>query len=300
MDTESEETSQTKLDNDVTKEEVHLQFYWFLFGFALIYAGSFLIPGIIFLSYFTFFFVPIFLETSNFIYLFTEVTPFISLLIIPIVIIVCYLLHLFLIAAITRWLWGITEKRSPTKDGNIPRNIPSKTLNYYHIRSFMIKYGKNAFIKGPFPWLASWFFNFIGSNKIGKGTTIEEQICADKYVDVGENSYIGINSVLTSHLVEGIFGRITYFKVRVGDNVTMAGLNCFASGCSIQDNSYLLPMACGGKHYKVKGNGYYFGMPIRKIFKKRLMEYLNFSKEDLEKDKELKIKQQQSKREEDN
>ena len=54
-------------------------------------------------------------------------------------------------------------------------------------------------------------------------------------------------------------------------------------------------MTCGGKHYKIKGKGYYFGRPIHKIFKKKIMEYLKFSEEDFNKDKELKMKQKQSK-----
>jgi hypothetical protein len=295
MDTDSEETSQDKINIADGNKEPTLQFHWYMFGFAIIYAGSFVLPGIIFFSYFTFFFVPVFLETSSFISLFTEILPLVSLLLIPLVIMFSYFLHLILVALITRWLWGITEKKSPSKDGNIPRNVPSKTLNYYHIRSFMIKYGKNAFIKGPFPWLSNWFFNTVKSNVIGKGTIIEEQVCADKFIEVGDNCYIGVNSVLTSHLVEGIFGRITYFKLRVGDNVTMAGLNMYASGCHIHDDAYLLPMACGGKHYKLKGNNYYFGRPVHKIFKKKLMEYLKLTKEELDKDKELRLRRKQLK-----
>ncbi|MHA1466821.1 MAG: hypothetical protein ACTSP6_01920, partial [Promethearchaeota archaeon] len=159
-------------------------------------------------------------------------------------------------------------------DGIIPRNIPSKILNYYHIRSFMLKYPKYIFTKGIFPWLSNWFFNFVGSSKIGKGTTIEEQICADKYIDVGTNCYIGVSSVLTSHLVDGTFGNISYFELKVGNNVTFASQNNFASGCNLGDNSFLMPWASGGKHYTVSGNSFYSGLPLRKIFKKKINESL--------------------------
>jgi UDP-3-O-[3-hydroxymyristoyl] glucosamine N-acyltransferase len=140
-------------------------------------------------------------------------------------------------------------------------------------------------------------YNYIGSNEIGKGTVIEEQVCADRGIKIGKNSYIGVNSVLTSHLVEGIFGRTIYFKLKIGDNVTLGGWNCFASGSEINDNAYLLPSASGGKHYMVKGNNYYFGMPLRKIFKKRLIKYLNLTSEDLEK-RDFFIKKEQGAKEE--
>jgi len=214
----------------------------------------------------------------------------------PIVILVCYIFRLFILALITRIFWNITEKKTPSKNGVIPRNIKSKTLNYYHIRSFLIKYPKHLFTKGMFPWLITWMYNYVGSNKIGKGTVIEEQVCADRFVEIGDNSYIGVNSVLTSHLVEGIFGNTVYFKLKVGNNTTLGGWNCFASGTEIHDNSYLLPSATGGKHYIVKGDNFYFGMPLRKLFKKKIVEFLDLSPEDLEKNAKLATKQKDNRK----
>jgi len=111
------------------------------------------------------------------------------------------------------------------------------------MRGFMLKYGKNAFMKGLFPWLSNWFFNFIGASKIGKGTTLEESVCNDKFISIGENCYIGINTSLTSHLIEGIFGNISYFEIKVGNNVTAAAMANIAPGCEVFEDSYLLPLA---------------------------------------------------------
>jgi acetyltransferase-like isoleucine patch superfamily enzyme len=206
------------------------------------------------------------------------------------VVIAFYLSHLFLLGIFTRISWKFTEKRSPTKDGIIPRDIHSKTADYYHYRSFMIKYGKNAFMKGIFPWLSNWFFNFTSSN-IGKGTTFEESVSNDRNIKVGRNCYIGVNSALASHVVEGVFGNIIYFQVKVRDNVTLGGFNVVAPGCELKDDTYLLPMAAATKFNTTKGNNYYYGMPFRRIFKKKLMEYLKVSEDDLNKAEELRIKQ---------
>ena len=52
----------------------------------------------------------------------------------------------------------------------------------------MIKYGKNAFMKGIFPWLANWFFNFVGTSVIKKGSTLEESVVTDRNVNIGKMS----------------------------------------------------------------------------------------------------------------
>ncbi|MEJ2296173.1 MAG: hypothetical protein P8Y23_15580 [Candidatus Lokiarchaeota archaeon] len=265
----------------VPREEINLQYHWYMPIFFIIFFGSILIPALLLIIYVEFFYLPYFLNSSNIILMFTHIEPIVASIFMPFVIIGCYLIHILFVGLITRWFWHITEKRSPSKDGIIPRNIPSKTLNYYHIRSFMIKYPKNAVLRGPFPWLINWLYNFVGSNKIGTGTTIEEQFGADKFVETGENCYIGVNSGFSSHAVEGIFGNISYAKIKLGDNVTTAGLNCLAPGVDIKHNSVLFPLAGATKYNTLKENNYYFGVPLRKIFTKKVLSYLQISEEDL-------------------
>ncbi len=286
-----EKPKQTDSETDqkeIAKEEINLQFHWYLLSFFIIYLGSFFVPCLIIYTYIRFFFLPYFLNTENLVSVFTEIYPLIALITMPLIMIIGYLVHIFILGYLTKKFWQLTEKISPSKNGIIPRNVNSKTLNFYNIRSFMIKYPKNAVIKGPFPWLINWLYNYIGTNKIGKGTTIEEQFGADRFIEVGKNSYIGVNSGFSSHSVEGIFGNIAFFKIKIGDNVTTSTLNCLAPGVEINDNSYLLPMAGATKHSKLKGNNYYFGVPLRKIFKKKIMDYLKVSEDDMNKDSSLK------------
>jgi acetyltransferase-like isoleucine patch superfamily enzyme len=289
MSEKTEDTPPSNTDDteeEVIKEEVELHFYIYITLFLFIFYTSWILPGIVFFYYLLQIFLPNVLEIHNFVSLFLELKPLISLLAMPLVLIGCYLIRMFFLALTTRILWKITEKISPSKEGVIPRNVRSKTAKYYHIRSFIIKYGKNSFTKGAFgAWLSNWFFNFIGSSKIGKGTTLEESVVNDKFLEIGKNCYIGVNSALATHLVEGIFGNISYFKVKVGDNVTGAAMNLIGPGTEINDNSYLLPIASAAKHSVVKGNGYYFShgaLPLRKIFKKRIKRYLKIDPETLE------------------
>ncbi|MFX1573326.1 MAG: hypothetical protein ACFFB0_11305 [Promethearchaeota archaeon] len=276
------QSSENISEEEVIKEEIKFQYFWYLFVFFSIYLISLIIPAILFIAYIFLFFLPYFLEISNFFAIFTEFKSLIALISMPIVIIGCYLIRLFFVGLITRGFWSLSEKKSPSKNGIIPRNIPSKTLNYYHIRSFMIKYGKNSFTKGAFPWLSNWFFNFVGSSKIGKGTTLEESIVNDKFINVGKNCYFGVNSALASHMVDGTFGNINYFKINIGNNVTSAGLNLIAAGSEVRDNSYLLPLASTAKHSILKGGNYYWGLPLRKIFRRKILKFLDLTPKNLE------------------
>ena len=275
-------------ENSVIKEEISLNLRLWLPLFYVIYYCSFLIPGIIFILYIILFYLPNFLEIGNFFSLFTNIPSLIASLTIPFVIIICYLIHIFIIALITRCFWSYSEKKSPSKSGIIPRNIPSKTLNYYHFRSFIIKYPKNVFSRGPFPWLLKWMYNFVGTNKIGKGSVIEEQLAGDRFVEIGENTYIGTNPGISSHSVEGVFGNIAFAKIKIGNNVTAAGFNCFGPGVDTGDNSWWLPMTGATKYNILKGDNFYFGTPLRKIFKKKVMEYLQITEHDLKRAEDLK------------
>lgn len=291
MSEDSKEKNSSALENpteEVIKEDINMQFGWYFFIFIVNYYFSWFFVGFIFFSYFLISFMPNVLQVTSFITLFTDPKSLISLLLMPLIMLSCYVIRLISVAVITRIFWRISERISPSKDGVIPRNIKSKAADYYHLRSFILKYGKNLFTKGIFPWLANWFFNFVGSSVIGKGTTLEESVASDKFVTVGKNTYMGVNATLASHLVQAIFGNIQYFRMHVGDNVTIAAMNQIGPGSEIMDGSYLLPLASTNRHSVLKGgHNYYFGIPLRKIFKKKTMNYLGLTEEDLEKNENL-------------
>jgi acetyltransferase-like isoleucine patch superfamily enzyme len=280
-----------KPKEDVVKDEVELKFYQYIFLFIGNYFFAWVFAGLFFFPYLVAYFIPNFLNNHNFFLIFTNLHSLIAFLTMPIALIITYLLHIFGSALFTRIIWRFTEKKSPSKDGIIPRNISSKTLNYYHIRSFIIKYIKNLAVKGIFPYLANSIFRFIGSVEIGKGTTMEEEVCGARYIDVGENCYVGPNVSLASHLVEGIFGNIYYFKIILGDNTTLAGESALGPGTELKNNSYVFPMGANLKFNVNKGENYYFGMLIRKIFSRKLKKYLKVNDEDLEKAEKLEEKQ---------
>jgi len=281
-----------ELPEEPIREEINLQFGLYIVVFIVIYYVSWVLVGAIFFLYVLNLFYPYVLQVNSFSSLFLQPESLLTLLVMPLVIIFSYFLRLLCIAVTTRFFWKLSEKISPSKSGVIPRNIKSKAADYYHLRSFMIKYGKNLFTKGMFPWLSQWFFNFVGSNVIGKGSVIEESVGSDKFATIGKNCYLGPNHTLASHLVQAIFGNIQYFRMIVGDNVTLGAGNQIGPGSEIWDNSYLLPFSSTNKHSVLgskdkKSHRYYFGVPLRKIFKKKTMSYLGISEQDLERNENI-------------
>ena len=288
-----EDTSDS--EPEIQREIMQFKAQKYLGFFFFIYIGSYLVPIIALMFYLFLILKPLFLEVETFIIILTRLDSLLILLTLPLVVIFFYLSHLFFLGVFTRISWRFSEKKVPTKDGIIPRDIHSKTVDYYHYRSFMIKYGKNAFVKGCFPWIANWFFNYSGACVIDKGSTLEESVLNDRNIEVGKNCYIGVNSTLASHVVEGVFGNIIYFKIILEDNVTLGGFNQIGPGAELKHNSYLLPISFATKFNKTKGNNYYFGIPLRRIFKKKIMEYLKVSEEDLNRAEELRIRQENAK-----
>jgi len=57
------------------------------------------------------------------------------------------------------------------------------------------------------------------------------------------------------------------------------------------DNSYVFPGSATLKFTEAKGGYYYFGMPVRKLFSRKLKNYLDLNDEDLERAERLEKKQ---------
>lgn len=265
-------------ESNESKAQYHSARYYIV-SFLLTYMVSVGVPASLFFIFISYLFIPNILTMSSIFDLFLNLNSLIVLLLTPVVIIGNYLLHLYLVALTTKKLYNRMEKDEPYKDGIIPRNKSSKTLTLHHRRSFILKYPKWAILKSPFPWLAVKYFNYLGVNKMGKGTTFEEQVTGDKYVQSGKNCYFGVNTILTSHLVEGSHGDIKVFTIKVGDNVTFPSFGCLAPGVHLGNNTCVMPISAAAKHDAAKDNCFLLGIPLRKIFPKKVQEWTGLTKE---------------------
>jgi acetyltransferase-like isoleucine patch superfamily enzyme len=185
----------------------------------------------------------------------------------PIAFIIIYLLHLFLVALFTRWFYQYAIKRG-SGEGIYDRNLDeeSQALDYYHFKSFLFKYPIFAFIRSPFPWLIAWELRFIGGNRIGKNSVIEE-CYLHCLINLGKNCYLGTYTHLSNHLVDGVYGteNLTHFGVELGNKVVFEALTGAMPGTNIGDNTTVLPISATTKFDKLKGNAIYSFFPIKKL-----------------------------------
>ncbi|MFX1239418.1 MAG: hypothetical protein ACFFAS_06000 [Promethearchaeota archaeon] len=248
-------------------KELRIPFHLYITSGFLIIAGSFILPGFLFIFYFYAHFEPNILSLHFSLDLLLDRSVIIYLLCTPLVFIVIYLIRLFFLALFTRLFFRFADKRMPVH-GVFDRNLDDTTtaLDYYHFGSFLMKYPIFAFIRSPFPWLINWELKFIGSNKIGKGTVLEE-CYIHSHIDYGKNCYAGTFSHISNHLVDGVYGseNLTFWGAESGDNCVYNAMIGGMPGLEVGDNSTWLPMSTSIKYDKMGKNGIYGGFPLKKL-----------------------------------
>ena len=121
------------------------------------------------------------------------------------------------------------------------------------------------------PSLESLTVRFIGSNKVGKGTILEE-CYIHSHLNWGKNCYVGTFAHISNHLVDGVYGEenLTFYGAEVGDNAIFNALIGGLPGMEVGDDATFLPLASTIKYDKIDGNGVYGGFPLRKLNKDQL------------------------------
>lgn len=248
-------------------KELSVPFHFYISAGWIIIGFSFILPGFIFFFYLFGFLVPKFLSISfSFKFLFNFQTILI-ILFIPLIFISLYLLHLFFVALFTKWFYKLVKNRGP-KQGIFDRKLDegSMVLDYYHFGSFLFKYPIFIFIRSPFPWFLNWELKFIGANKIGKGTTIEDTFI-HSHIDLGENCYIGTYAHITNHLVDGVYGEenLTFYGAKIGNDCIFNLFTGGLPGLEMGNNSTILPLGATIKYDKLGDNNIYGQFPIKKL-----------------------------------
>ena len=104
------------------------------------------------------------------------------------------------------------------------------------------------------------------------GGKIENNVVSDGYIsdpdllEVGENSIIGTDSLIVSHLIERNI--ITLSKVRIGKNCTIGGRAIIMPGCDIGDNVIIGSNSLVLKNSKIPSNSVWVGNPVHELKKR--------------------------------
>jgi acetyltransferase-like isoleucine patch superfamily enzyme len=248
-------------------KELSIPLHFYIISGFIIIGGSFLLPAFLFYVILYGLVIPtLFAQPLIIASLLKNETYIISFLT-PLMFITLYLLHLFFVALFTRIFYKLIDKRGPTQ-GIFDRNLheSSKILDYYHFGSFLMKYPIFAISRSPFPWLLNAELNFIKSNKIAKGTVLEETFI-HSHVNMGRNSYLGLSAHMSNHLVDGVYGQenLTFIGIDIGKDSILNAITGGLPGTEIGEGSTLYPGCTTIKYDKIGDGGYYMGFPARRL-----------------------------------
>ena len=250
-------------------------FFYVISGFTIV-GCSFVLPGILFFLSFYGLLIPTIFNSPFSLILFSDWGFYTAMLLIPLILIGIYLLHLFCVILFTRWWYKFVDKRGPSQ-GIFDRDmeLSSTKLDYYHFGSFLMKYPIFAVSRSPFPWILNWELNFIRSNKIGKGTVLEETFI-HSHVNFGNNCYLGTSSHMTNHVVDGVYGEenLTFVGIDIDDHSILNLVTGGLPGTEIGKNSTFLPGATTIKYDKIGNDGVYGGFPAKKLSKEEILYFL--------------------------
>jgi hypothetical protein len=129
---------------------------------------------------------------------------------------------------------------------------------------------KWKFTKSPFPWLQNWMFRYTEAYNLSKGVIFEPEFYASEMGSFEEDAYIGPGCLVSSHVVEGVWGRIILLPVHMGKHACACGKNIVGCGTEMDDNAVLLPGGALAKAFHLRANQFYDGVPAVRISPKKL------------------------------
>ncbi len=96
-----------------------------------------------------------------------------------------------------------------------------------------------------------------------KGVSILTKMWDPDLLDIGENTLIGTDTIISGHQISQ--GRLYRKKVIVGKNVSIGGLCIIAPGVTIGDNTIVAFGSSIPPNWTLDSNSLYGGVPVKKI-----------------------------------
>ncbi|MHA1913344.1 MAG: hypothetical protein ACW986_11980 [Promethearchaeota archaeon] len=201
-----------------------------------------------------------------------SIPPSINSLILTGFLVFLYYLYLILLIEVSALWVRRWNKKVPPQEGVFARvlddvNSPEgKMIKYYHKRGFIIKYPMWLTSKSPFPWLVNRTLRRISHNKIGKNVIFCDAYVGLEFTDVGDNVFIYPSSAYSSHAVNSIFGKLTIFEVKFGENTTLYPGTIAGPNAITEANNVIFPNSILHKNWRGRpGKFYYQGNPARAL-----------------------------------
>lgn len=166
-----------------------------------------------------------------------------------------YFLSLFLLTIVNK----IARILMTTKEGEIEGvnlvlwTIQETTLDIAYTLS------KKLFIHSPFP---DWLFILFGFKR-RKGVSILTRIWDPDLIEVGENTMIGPDTIVSAHHIRR--GKLYRRRIIIGRNVTIGAKSLIGPGVRIGKNTMVTYGSSVPPNWVLDDNSLYGGVPVKKL-----------------------------------
>jgi hypothetical protein len=175
-----------------------------------------------------------------------------------------YLISLVYSTYIVMRYW---DKKSPPVEGVFDRKFSGNDaadprIQYYHRRGFIIKLPVFYAKKSIFPWTVHWVLIKLGHNKIHPDAMYLDSFSALEFTELGPGFVGGDGIVLSSHVVDSIFGKLTIQRCKCEQNAVVHTNAIMAPGSTMGPDCSIFPNSFAIKGQKAENPGeFYIGIP---------------------------------------
>ncbi|MBY9007927.1 MAG: hypothetical protein KGD63_14390 [Candidatus Lokiarchaeota archaeon] len=189
----------------------------------------------------------------------------------PILLSIYYLFIIFFIELAAFWVRRWNRKNQP-KVGIFKRVLDNKEseegrlIQYYHRRGFILRSCIWLSSKSPFPWLVNRALRKVGHNKIGKNVIYCNSYVGLEFTELGDNTFFYPTSLVSSHSVESIFGKLSLHEVKIGKNTIIYPGITIGPGAQTKENDVIYPNSLLHKNWRgIEDKAYYQGVPAKPL-----------------------------------
>ncbi|MBN1216356.1 MAG: hypothetical protein JXA99_13055 [Candidatus Lokiarchaeota archaeon] len=195
-----------------------------------------------------------------------------------IILLIYYLFIIVFIELASFWIKRWNKKVQP-KVGVYKRVLDNKEseegelIRYYHRRGFLLRLCIWVSSKSPFPWLLNRALRRVGHNRIGKNVIYCNSYVGLEFTDLGDNCFFYPTSLVSSHSVESIFGKLSLHEIIIKKNTIVYPGNTIGPGSQTKENDVIYPNSLLHKNWRgSKNNSYFQGVPAKPINEKKNIE----------------------------
>ncbi|MHA1732784.1 MAG: DapH/DapD/GlmU-related protein [Promethearchaeota archaeon] len=184
------------------------------------------------------------------------------LLMFPFQVLFWWLIFVFMAIFVARvFLWVVNLFHKP-REGIFERSKADKDYRYWSLRGTIKKFAFWATHTFPLPWLDIVAFKVFGVKAKG-GTAFFDCWVDSEFIEIGDNTLLGLGAVVLSSMIVG--DKLVIQRVKIGNHNLIGAHTVVAPGTVVGDNVVLGALSTTSVGQVLESNWIYTGVPARKF-----------------------------------